>query len=405
MDLTMKIKNYNNKIESKMIALYNSLSEKDRRRYAAIEASKLGHGGIVYIVDLFNCDGKTIAKGIEELEDSHAMNMDRIRISGGGRKSKLETIDNIDSVFLDVLKDYTAGDPMNKDLKWTNLTKGQIKEKMLKRKIKVSRNIVRKLLKKHGFSKRKASKCMSIGQHKDRNQQFKIIEKVKAEYLSSDNPIISVDAKKKENIGSLYRDGTIECKEPIKVFDHDYPCLADGKITPYGIYDMKTNEGFVNIGTSADTSEFACDSIRIWWNVLGKHRYPNATSILILSDAGGSNSYRTHIYKFCLQKLANELGFELRIAHYPSYASKFNPIERRLFCHITASLSGSILTTVVLAKELIKNTATQTGLKVFARISNKIYEKGKEVADDFYETAKITHDAILGFWNYVVSPM
>jgi hypothetical protein len=180
--------------------------------------------------------------------------------------------------------------------------------------------------------------------------------------------------------------------------------LADGKITPYGVYDIKNNEAFVNIGTSYDTSEFACDSIKTWWNTIGRQRYSDADSILILSDAGGSNSYRTHLYKECLQKLSNELGIKLRMAHYPSYASKWNPIEHRVFCHITAALSGVILTSVELTKELIKTTRTRTGLKIFARISKKIYQKGKSIADDFYETANIIHDKILGNWNYVISP-
>jgi len=176
-------------------------------------------------------------------------------------------------------------------------------------------------------------------------------------------------------------------------------------VTPYAVYDLKNNECFVNIGTSHDTSDFACDSIRIWWNTIGKKRYPNATSVLILADSGGSNSSRHHVFKESLQNLANELRIELRIAHYPPHASKWNPIEHRVFPHITRALSGVILLSISIMKELIQKTTTKTGLKVFARVSKKLYEIGKKVASDFYESANIKFDKVLGAWNYVVRPM
>ena len=396
---------YNNEIEKNMVDLYNSLSEKDRRRYAAIEAKKLEYGGAVYISSLFGCDEKTIRKGMIELGSEEAMEQLVVRRKGGGRISKLNKYDDIDKVFLEVLREHTAGDPMDEKVKWTNLTRCEISEKMRKRGIKVSRNIIRKLLKKHDYVKRKALKKKATGENKDRNQQFKKISTLRKQYEDSENPIISVDAKKKELIGNLHREGRLECTESIEVFDHDFPHLAEMKVTPYSVYDMKNNECFVNIGTSHDTSKFACDSIKIWWNTIGKKRYPNATSILILADGGGSNSSRHHVFKESLQNLATELGVELRMAHYPPYTSKWNPIEHRVFPHITRSLSGVILVSLSIVKELIKKTKTKTGLKVFARISKKIYETGKKAAFDFYEHANIKFDKILGSWNYVASPM
>jgi transposase len=186
-------------LKEKMLNLYNSLSEKDRRRYAAIEAEKLGHGGISFIATLFNCDEKTINKGKKELNDHTCMEHASTRLPGGGRKSKLESIKDIDAVFLEVLKEYTAGDPMRAEIKWTNLARSRIREEMTKNGIEVSRNIVSKLLKKHGFSKRKAQKSKSTGEHKDRDAQFNKIKKVKEEYENSENPIISVDTKKKNS--------------------------------------------------------------------------------------------------------------------------------------------------------------------------------------------------------------
>ena len=396
---------YSDELEKDMRSLYDSLSEKDRRRYAAIEAKKLGHGGIIYIATLFDCDEKTIRKGLKELASKESLEQATIRRSGGGRKPTIAKTPDIDEIFLEILREHTAGDPMDEKVKWTNLKRGEIREKLRKKGIKVSVNIVKKLLKKHGFVKRKALKKTSTGQHKNRDQQFKKIAKLRAKYENSDNPVISIDAKKKESIGNLYRDGHLETTETIEVFDHDFPNLADEKVSLYSVYDLKNNESFVNISTSCDTSDFVCDSIKMWWNTIGKRKFPYAVLIFILADGGGSNGSRHHVFKESLQNLSNELNIELRIAHYPPYTSKWNPIEHRVFPHITRSLSGVILLSVLMLKELIKKTKTKTGLKVFARISKKIYEKGKKVASDFYEHANIKFDIVLGEWNYTVSPI
>ena len=390
-------------LESNMQTLYLSFSEKDRRRYAAIEAKKLGHGGIVYISVLFGCDEKTIQKGLAELNCEESMGQNTIRQPGGGRNSKIEYYDGIDKIFLDLLREHTAGDPMDEKVKWTNLTRGEIRALMRKKGIIISVNIVKKLLKKHGYVKRKALKKKAIKEHKDRDKQFRNIKRLKALFRKNKQPIISIDAKKKESIGNLYRDGHLETTEPIEVYDHDYSYLEEAKASLYSIYDLENNEAFVNINTSSDTSDFACDSIKMWWNTIGKKRYPNATSILILADGGGSNSCRHHVFKESLQTLSNELGIELRMAHYPPYTSKWNPIEHRLFPHITRSLSGVILVSISILKELIKKTKTKSGLKVFTRISKKIYETGKKVTNDFYEYANIKFDRVLGVWNYTVN--
>lgn len=385
-----------------MISFYQSLSEKDRRRYAAIEAKKHGYGGITNMSVLFNCDEKTIRKGISELSNKESMSQETLRRSGGGRKSKIETIEKINETFLKVLSEHTAGSPMKEDVKWTNLTKKEIRESLAKRGIQVSKNIVRKLLKKNKFVKRKVQKSTATTQHKERDNQFKMIEQARREYEDSHNPIISIDTKKVEKIGNLYRDGKVECVEPIKVYDHDFPTLATGKIIPYTVFDIKNNEAFVYIGTTFDTSELACDAIKIWWNTLGKNRYPYATSILGLADGGGSNSSSSTLFKSDLHRLANDINLDIRIAHYPPGASKWNPIEHRVFPHITRALSGVVLKSINLAQELINKTNTSTGLKVFSRISKKIYEKGRLVCDDFYTDAKIIYDNTLASWNYMI---
>lgn len=388
-----------------MKSFYNSLSEKERRRYAALESCKLGHGGTDYISCVLLCDEKTIRAGLKDLNDADKMRAERIRAAGGGRKSSLDKYLNINEVFLDVLRNFTAGDPMDEKVKWTNLSKAEIRDLMKNQGIVISRNIVKKLLKKNGYVKRKLLKMKSIGEHENRDEQFVKISGLRKKYDKSPNPVISIDAKKKEYIGNLYRDGRVECTDPMEVLDHDFPDLAEQKVTPYAVYDIKNNECFATLGTSNDTSDFACDSIKRWWNVIGKKRYPQATSILILADGGGSNSSRHHVFKQSLQNLANDMQIELRMAHYPPYTSKWNPIEHRVFPHITRALAGVVLSTVPLLKELVKNTKTKTGLKVFARVTNKTYKKGLKVADDFYVNAKIKFDKILPQWNYVAKPV
>lgn len=216
--------------------------------------------------------------------------------------------------------------------------------------------------------------------------------------------MISVDTKKKELIGNLFREGKIYTTETVEVFDHDFPSLAEGVAIPHAIYDIALNEGYVNIGTSRDTSEFACDSIRYWWNNYGKVYYPDADSILMLMDGGGSNSSRHYVFKQDLQALVDDIGIEIRIAHYPPHTSKWNPIEHRLFPHITRSLQGIVLTTHELAEELIGATTTKAGLKVFTSILNRVYKTGRKVAKGFKESMRILFDDELAQWNYVANP-
>lgn len=396
---------YNQSVEQIMITLFSIYSEKDRRLYAAAEALKMGYGGIGYIADLLNCDRKTIKKGIHELTHPETIVNDRIRKKGGGRKPSLENIPDINKHFLEIIADHTAGNPMDETIRWTNLTHQQISDKLKEKEIYVSRKIVKQLFKKNGYVKRTAQKVLGTGSSKNRNDQFEIITKLKNEYQSCGNPVISMDTKKKELLGNLYRDGKIYTTEVQRVYDHDFPHLADGIVIPHGLYDLTRNTAFVNIGTSKDTGEFACDSIRQWWFKEGQYHYPDASSILLLCDGGGSNSSRHYLFKEDLQKLTNELGIEIRIAHYPPYTSKWNPIEHRLFCHMTRSLSGVIFKSHELVKELIETTTTKQGLKVTANIIKTVYQTGRKVATNFKKTMKIIFDEELGKWNYRAVPL
>ena len=223
--------------------------------------------------------------------------------------------------------------------------------------------------------------------------------------MQSDNPVISVDAKKRELIGDLYRAGEVYSKEEIASYDHDFPHLSTGIAIPHGIFDLKKNKAHINIGTSHETSEFACDSLKKWWLEKGQFDYPNATSILMIMDGGGSNSSRRYVFKEGLQNLVNEIGIEIRIAHYPPYTSKWNPIEHRVFPHVTRAMQGVILSDHDMIKQLIEKTQTKTGLNVSVSIIDKVYELGKKATKGFKESMKIGFDEILGQWNYKATPI
>lgn len=304
-----------------------------------------------------------------------------------------------------ILKDHTAGNPQKENQLWTDLSCTEIRDKLKEKGIDIGRRIIKKLLYKNHFKKRKIQKRRTMKSVANRNEQFEKIANLKQEYGQGENPIVSIDTKKKEFIGNLHRDGAVYTTEEIQSFDHDFPHLADGVVIPHGIYDIKNNTAHINIGTSHDTSEFACDSIKKWWLEKGKHDYPHATSILMLMDGGGSNSSRRYVFKEGLQNLVNEIGVEIRIAHYPPYTSKWNPIEHRLFPHVTRSMQGVMLQSHEMVKQLIEKTQTKTGLKVSASIMNKLYETGKEATKGFKDSMKIKFDEILGGWNYRVCPM
>lgn len=397
---------YDSELIAQIQELYQSLSEKDKRRYAAIEAQKLGYGGISYIARILSVDRNTIAKGINELktESSTTFNQHRIRQVGGGRKSKDSQIPGLNEAFLEVLKNYTAGDPMNEEIKWTNLTQQEIVEGLKSHGIIVSVTVVGKLLKKHKYVRRQAQKKQTTGISKNRNEQFENIARITEEYELQGNPIISMDTKKKEFIGNLYRSGTLYTTETVTTLDHDFFSLADGKVVPHGIYDRQQNRGYLNLGTSKDTSEFACESIRIWWKKYGMYLYPQANSILIKCDGGGSNNANHYIFKSDLQELVNELNIEIRIAHYPPYTSKYNPIEHRLFPHVTRACQGVIFTSLELVKQLMEKTHTKTGLSVVVNVLDKIYQTGRKVADGFKQTMKIIFDEYLPKLNYRAVP-
>jgi Rhodopirellula transposase DDE domain len=311
----------------------------------------------------------------------------------------------LEANFLDVLRDHTAGDPMREAVKWTDLTRREISRRLGERGTPVGRGVVKQLLKRHGFVKRKARKIRAMGpRHPDRNAQFENIARLKEQYLAADQPVLSIDTKKKELLGNFYREGKLYTREAIEVFDHDFPSAASGAVFPHGLYDLKLNRAHINLGTSHETSEFACDSIERWWQQQGRPRYPQATRLLLLCDGGGSNSASRYVFKEQLQKLADRLGLEIRVAHYPPYCSKYNPIEHRLFPHVIRACQGVVFHTTEIVKELMERTKTSTGLQVTVDILDKTYELGRKATKGFKEKMKIAFDSLLPKWNYRAIP-
>lgn len=398
---------YPSEIELAMKKYYATLSEKDRRRYAAIEALKLGHGGQGYIAQVLGCNEKTVSRGLDELAQLPAQPPDEplLRKPGGGRKPYDETPPDIDRQFLEVLQEHTAGDPMDERVVWTDLTPQDIAGLLATHhQVQVSKSVVRKLLYQHKYRRRQAQKKQTFKSVAHRDEQFTKIAELKAEFQAASNPIISFDTKKKEYLGNFYRDGHLYTLEELRSYDHDFNSQADGVIIPHGIYDWQRNLGYLHLGTSQDTSEFACDCIRSWWYQHGQADYPQATAILGLCDGGGSNHSRHYIFKEDLQKLVDELGLEIRIAHYPPYCSKYNPIEHRLFPHVTRACQGVIFSSLALVKELMEKTRTSKGLKVVVEIMEKVYQTGRKATEDFKQNMRIIFDTVLPQWNYRALP-
>jgi Rhodopirellula transposase DDE domain len=303
-----------------------------------------------------------------------------------------------------VLEVRTAGDPDDEDSVWTDLSPRQIAEVAASLGTPVSPTVVRNWLDDLGVSQRKIAKTLEGGQSPHRNTQFERIYELQLEYFEADNPVFSIDTKAKEHLGQLYREGRVRTQQPFQAYDHDFPSWAEGVIIPHGIYDLIRNRGHINIGLSHDTSQFACDSFRRYWNRFGQHDYPAATSMLWLCDCGGSNSATQHLFKQDLQQLVNDLGIEIRVAHYPSYCSKYNPIERRFFCHVGRACQGKLFDTLDNVVRWMRRAATTTGLTTTVSVIRNIYETGRKVAKDFKHTMTIKFDDLLPTWNYTAVP-
>jgi hypothetical protein len=311
---------------------------------------------------------------------------------------------DLDAAFLDIIRTRVAGDPMREGVLWTNLSRATIAGELGKRDFRVSVPIVAQLLERHNLGRRKAQKTLPLQRHAQRDQQFQIIARYRAEYESSPNPILSIDTKHKEFLGRLFRAGRLYTQEPLKALDHDFPSAAKGVLHPHGIYDCKRNLGHINLGLTHDTSRFACDSIGFYWEHFGRQTFPQATSVLMLCDGGGSNAANRYVFKYHLEHLAERLGLEIRVAHYPPYCSKYNPIEHRFFPHVTRACQGLLFTSLEVVCQAMARASTTTGLATTVNVIPGNYPIGEKAPKGYKKTTKILFDEELPAWNYRAVP-
>lgn len=365
--------------EEKMLLFFSTLNEKEKRQYAAVESEKLGYGGQRYISKLFKISRFRVRSGQKELNNIILFSeipVGKQRRIGGGRKKKEISEPDLIEALSSFIERHKAGSPTDPNIFWTHLKPKEIAEGFKTEScFIVSNGLVKRVLKSKGFRYRKLSKTIATGKYALRDEQFKIIFQLVA-LMSLDTPIISIDCKKKERLGNLYRAGKVYATGILGVYDHDYHYLGKGSVIPHGIYDMCKNKGYITIGNSHETATFIADNILWWWDKYGIDDYPDAKTILILCDSGGGNSYRHHAFKKQMLILAEKTGIDFIICHYPPYASKWNPIEHRLFCHVQKAMEGVILTDYQIVKEIISKTKTESGLKTIVRLNLKEYPIG-----------------------------
>lgn len=364
-----------------------------------------GRGGVTSVCKATGVSRPRIYVGLKELTSAEPLDKHRIRRKGGGRKKVVEKQPTLLSELEGLVEPLSRGDPES-PLRWTCKSTYNLRDELLAKGYTISQPKVGELLSGLGYSLQSNRKTKEGSNHPDRNAQFEYLTERVTSFQRSGLPAISVDTKKKENIGNYANKGKEYGKKgyPEEVNVYDFINKELGKVAPYGIYDLFRNEGFVNVGISCDTAEFAVNSIRSWWYEMGKAEYPHATELLITADCGGSNGYRVRLWKIELQKFADETGMIINVCHFPPGTSKWNKIEHRMFCFISQNWRGRPLITRGTVVNLIGNTKTKSGLKIKAKLDENIYEKGKKVTDEELENVCIEKSDFHGEWNYKIKP-
>lgn len=381
------------------------LNEKQKRLMLAVEAKVLGHGGIKIVSEIACVDKSMIIAGIKEINNQTIEPFERIRKKGGGRKKKEEEKPQLLSEIIKRVDPVTRGDP-EIAMHWSSKSTRKIAADLKENGYNVSHTVVAKILKEMGYSLQANKKMRESSKNPDLNAQFEHIhEKVKS-FIRAQQPVISVDTKKKELIGNFKNnDQEYAPKEtPIEVNAYDFMSEALRKAVPYEIYDIVRNEGWINIGMSSDIAAFVVESIRRWWNGLGKESYPNATQIMITADCGGSNGNRVRLFKRELQQLANETGLSIAVCHFPPGTSKWNKIEHRFFSFISKNWRGKPLLDLVTIVNLVGNTRTNAGLNVCCELDENDYPTGIEVSDEELKNINLIRNQFHGDWNYEIRP-
>jgi hypothetical protein len=391
-------------IRARYVAIKDRLDERGRRLFVAAEKVAAGYGGTAAVSRATGVAHSTIIRGAKDLLTVPAAT-GRVRRKGGGRPALSQSNPAVLKDLRQLVEPAIMGDPM-RPLLWVSKSREKLASALRALNHTVSANTVGKMLMTLGYSRQVNRKTKEGSHHPDRDGQFQHINGQVLAVQAVDQPVISVDTKKKELIGA-YKNGGSDyraagCPDPVKV--HDFVDKNLGKVAPYGIYDIATNTGWVSLGIDHDTAEFAVNAVRRWHKVVGSVRYPKADRVLITADGGGSNGSRVRLWKLELQKLADETGLTFQVCHYPPGTSKWNKIEHRMFCHITQTWRGKPLVSRVAVVNLIAATTTQTGLTVQCEMDEKSYAKGIKVSDAEIATLNIESDPWHPDWNYTIKP-
>lgn len=394
--------------ERRWLRVLSTLNEAQARLYLAEKAIELGRGGISRLSQLTGMSRPTIYKGAAELRSKGrglAAQAGRIRRAGGGRKPVEQVQPGVKRALARIVEESTAGDPMSR-LKWTAKSTRTIAQELRRRGHPMSAVTVGRCLRDMDYSLQANVKTLEGEQHPDRDAQFRYLNAQIKAFLRSGDPVVSVDTKKKELVGAFHNAGQRwqPRGEPEAVQVHDFPHLGKGKAIPYGTYDLAQDQALVNVGVSHDTAEFAVESIRRWWRLLGRRSYARAARVLICADAGGSNGNRLRGWKLHLQELATEIGIPISVCHYPPGTSKWNKIEHRLFSFISINWRGKPLVSFETVVNLIGRTRTRTGLTVKALLDRGEYEIGQHVTPEQMRELRLKGHSFHPDWNYTLSP-
>jgi hypothetical protein len=391
-------------IRERYEAIRDQLDERGRRLFAAAEARSAGRGGVVAVSRATGLARGTIERGLKDL-DQPAPPAGRVRRPGSGRRRLTAKDPTLLEDLRRLVEPVTLGDPM-RPLLWVSKSHVKLAKALQKMDHAVSPNTVRQLLHQLGYGRRANRKANDGRQHADRDAQFEHINTQVLAFQAEDQPVISVDTKKKELIGNYTNKGTDYRPEgqPRRTEVHDFEDKELGKVVPYGVYDLADNSGWVSLGVTSDTAEFAVNAIRSWFDNKGRALYPAASRLMITADCGGSNGARLRLWKRELQNLADQTGLTISVCHFPPGTSKWNRIEHRLFCHITQNWRGRPLTSRLAVIELIAATTTTTGLTVQCRLDTNTYQKGIKVTAAEMAALNIERDAFHPEWNYTIAP-
>lgn len=392
-------------VQDKWIKIRPTLNEKHRRIWCATEAKVLGRGGMSIIHEATGVSLPTIRRALVEIEDPKFLQSKTQRQKGGGRKRISEQQIGIKKALNELVEPTVRGDPMS-PLKWTSTSTRKLAKQLKAQGYKIEYKTVGAVLKELNFSLQANRKVKEGRSHVDRDAQFHHINQSVIGCFQRGQPAISVDTKKKELIGEFKNNGKeyVEKGKPILVNSHDFPDKRLGKVVPYGVYDLGKNKGWVSVGISGDTAEFAVNTIRSWWYKMGQLLYANATELFITADCGGSNGNRVRLWKSELQKFANEIGLTLQVAHFPPGTSKWNKIEHKMFSYISINWRGKPLVTRETVVNLIGNTTTETGLEIRAVLDENEYQTGKEVDENVMASINIERNTFHPEWNYKIRP-